>query len=916
MNSVNERLARAFYSSRRYNPPLIAVAGMGFIAISLLTSSWRILGEPAPQLLYIGMLTLLFAIAEIPILALAQQNKGIVANIYATVIGGLFAIVVTLLWQNSWTIAIAIAAVTPVLAVINGMPRKYAWRLLWVFIAVGVGIYFAETRSPVSSRLQNSNSAAIASIVFLFAIVLLLITISVVSQNRKFRSLQSLLLTSFVIIVTIPTIMTAVLSAIGAYANNQTQTFNSLEAITTLKINQIETLLASSQNDTKTLLADSRFTSNALGILNATTDLNPILERNFKQIARSRMIDVVGTQEYSEIMVLDTQGNVVISTTPGSEGSSLQSHNFFQMGLMGFFTGFVDKDSFGSENFIIATPVLGIDSQDIRGLLVLRSNAASIRTIMESTPGLSEAETYLVDVNLNPLTETRTPVDIVDTEGSSEAIRSHSIGSRDIYPNYEGQRVLGYSQWFQPMAVVVIAEIPESFVIANSISTLAGSALLALLVAMAAITAVIIFARTISDPITDLVHTTESFAAGNLSVQAVVDRKDEIGTLAQAYNQMTIQLQDMIGKLEQRVEDRTRDLENQTLRLRVAAEIARDAAAARDLHELLTQSARLIQNRFGFYHTGIFLLDSDKEYAVLVASPTEAGRQMLENNHKLRVGETGIVGRVAASGEARITLNTGMDAVYFNNPFLPNTNSEMALPLKTENSVIGVLDVQSEQLEAFNDDDIAIMQILADQLAIAIERARLLQEVEISLKELESAYGRFTTENWKKLSIGSLAFNRGYHFDNVRVEPVAELTELADTVLKTGTRVVLNGSTPGTNKEQKAAIPIKLRGQTIGVITLKLKEDYDINTISTIELAVERLAAAMESARLYEETRLRADREQSISRVTSAISASTDYEQILQTTIREIGSILGDTEVAIQILDEPAAGKRAEQKEQ
>ena len=100
--------------------------------------------------------------------------------------------------------------------------------------------------------------------------------------------------------------------------NNQTQTFNSLEAITTLKINQVETLLANSQNDTKTLLADSRFTSNTLGILTATTDLNPILERNFKQIARSRMVDVLGTQDeaYNEIMVLDTQGNVVISTIP------------------------------------------------------------------------------------------------------------------------------------------------------------------------------------------------------------------------------------------------------------------------------------------------------------------------------------------------------------------------------------------------------------------------------------------------------------------------------------------------------------------------------------------------------------------------------------------------------------------------
>jgi GAF domain-containing protein len=239
----------------------------------------------------------------------------------------------------------------------------------------------------------------------------------------------------------------------------------------------------------------------------------------------------------------------------------------------------------------------------------------------------------------------------------------------------------------------------------------------------------------------------------------------------------------------------------------------------------------------------------------------------------------------------------------------------MALPLKAENRVIGVLDVQSDQAEAFNEDDVAIMQILADQLATAIERTRLLQEVEISLRELESAYGRFTSENWRKLALGGLAINKGYRFDSVRVEPLTELTEIANSVLQTGTRITANGGTSGADKEHKVAVPIKLRGQTIGVVTLKLKEDYDVNTISTIELAAERLAAAMESARLYEETRLRADREQSISKVTSAISASTDYEQILQTTVREIGSILGDTEVAIQILDEPATGKRTDQKE-
>jgi GAF domain-containing protein/HAMP domain-containing protein len=538
-----------------------------------------------------------------------------------------------------------------------------------------------------------------------------------------------------------------------------------------------------------------------------------------------------------------------------------------------------------------------------------------MKAIMENTPGFTDVETYLVDDGFRPVTQTRAPAERINTQATEDVVQNGLSGVKTIYPNYAGQQVLGYYEWFPPMQVAVIAEVPLNAVVRASLQSLAGSALLALFVVAVAIVAVVISARTITDPIKTLAETTRSFAAGKLSSRAVVDREDEIGALAQAYNQMAAQLQEMIGKLEQRVADRTRDLEGQSFRLRVAAEIARDAASARDLHELLAQTAELICSRFGFYHAGIFLLDQNREYAVLVASPTEAGKKMLQNHHKLRVGQIGIVGRAAATGEPRVTLNTGSDSVYFNNPFLPETRSEMSLPLKVQNQVIGVLDIQSDQPQAFTDDDVATMQILADQLATAIERARLLQEVEINLRELESAYGRFTRDNWKTLSAGTLTGRKGYRFDNIRIEPISELPEFAHTAIQTGTIISSNGSSPGEDKERKVAIPIKLRGQTIGVISLKLKEGYDRNTVSIIELAAERLAAAMESARLYEEARLRADREQSIARVATAISASTEYEQILQTTVREIGSILGDTEVAIQILEEPTAEKRTERTE-
>lgn len=420
--------------------------------------------------------------------------------------------------------------------------------------------------------------------------------------------------------------------------------------------------------------------------------------------------------------------------------------------------------------------------------------------------------------------------------------------------------------------------------------------------ALAGLSLVIFTSRTLK-PIQTLTSAAESIADGDLSTIANTNpSNDEIGTLATVFNRMTLQLSNSITELEKRVADRTQDLEQQTRWLRLAAEIVRDAAYSRNLDELLNRSSGLILERFKFYHTGIFLLDNNSEYAVLVASPTEAGQRMISNNYRVHVGEVGIVGHVAASGEPQTILNKGIDAVHFNNLFLPNSRAQLAVPLKVESRIIGVLEVQSDHLQAFTSEEIAIMQIMADQLASAIERTRLLQTVEKSLNELEGAYGRYTLESWKELADGVQSSNKGYRFDNIRIQSVAELPELGKQVLTTGTTVSSNGNDQKSEKQNTFAMPIKLRGQIIGVVTVKLKEDYNTNTISTIESATERLALAMESARLYEEARLRADREQSISRITSAISTPTEYEEILQTTVREIGKMLDDAEVAIQIV--------------
>jgi GAF domain-containing protein len=234
------------------------------------------------------------------------------------------------------------------------------------------------------------------------------------------------------------------------------------------------------------------------------------------------------------------------------------------------------------------------------------------------------------------------------------------------------------------------------------------------------------------------------------------------------------------------------------------------------------------------------------------------------------------------------------------------------VPLKLEARIIGVLDIHSNQLQAFTTEEIAIIQIMADQLASAIERTRLLQTVEKSLSELESAYGRYTLESWKGLADGAQIGSKGYRFDNIRIQSMSELPEIGKQALNIGKTVNANGNYQKSEKQNSVAIPIKLRGQTIGVVTVKLKDSHRADTISTIEAATERLALAMESARLYEEARLRADREQSISRITTAISTPTEYEEILQTTVREIGKMLNDTDVAIQIVGDLSGNQQDE----
>jgi signal transduction histidine kinase/DNA-binding response OmpR family regulator len=421
---------------------------------------------------------------------------------------------------------------------------------------------------------------------------------------------------------------------------------------------------------------------------------------------------------------------------------------------------------------------------------------------------------------------------------------------------------------------------------------------LAILLAMAAVG--LLLARRLTNPIQEIAATAQRIGAGEWDTSLPETGDDEIGVLAHAFNQMTRQLRDLYASLEQRVAQRTADLELRAVQLEAAAEVARDAATIRDMEQLLHGTVHLISEKFGFYHAGIFLLDEARRYAVLKAASSDGGRRMLNRGHRLEVGRVGIVGHVAASGEPRIALDVGEDAVFFENPDLPDTRSEMALPLKVRGEIVGVLDVQSVEGGAFTDGDVSVLQTLADQVAVAINNARLMEESQRALHELEKLYGRRAREAWREQATQRST----YRYSGVGVEAVSPL-DVAESQGFGAHSERIAAREQETDGRQLAA-RIRLRGQDIGSIVLRRgreEEPWSLEDNTLVDEVSEQVALALESARLFEEARVRAHEQSVLSDLGRALTAQLSVDEILNEAYRKVSDLIDATNFYVGLHD-------------
>ena len=366
-------------------------------------------------------------------------------------------------------------------------------------------------------------------------------------------------------------------------------------------------------------------------------------------------------------------------------------------------------------------------------------------------------------------------------------------------------------------------------------------------------------------------------------------------------NQLDVQLEEERASIELKVKERSETLEKKLAEFEIASEIGREVAAETDLQTLLNNSVNLVHERFGFYHVGLFLNDDQDEFTVLRAATGKVGRQMVDRNHRIKIGEVGIVGNVISRGEARIAMDVSTDVVHYKNPLLPDTRSEMALPLQAGGKTIGALDVQSTEENAFLQDDVKVLQAIANQLAIAVEKSTLLQKLQKSVVELESNQAQATRQAWQGyLKAGRRKY--AYHYDRVRLVNEAAETTHANEAINSGQVVVSNVTDKDEKQVTVLAVPIKLRNQVLGVMDIQFASGMvSPDLIALIEGAVDRLAISLENARLLEEIQFRAERERLVGDISSRVRSASDIDSILRITAQEIGRSLGVAEVMVQL---------------
>ncbi|MEA3339148.1 MAG: GAF domain-containing protein, partial [Chloroflexota bacterium] len=549
------------------------------------------------------------------------------------------------------------------------------------------------------------------------------------------------LLIAFVSLVLLTAVVTGISSTATSFQSGRTQVIAQLESVATLKEAEINTWLDSLRAELNAVLAGADAMQRAkVLLLEESPDPEGYQDAYGKLGGRLRQ-SVELAELYEELFLMDTRGQVIISTDTAQESKIHTAKTYFQRGLQApYVQAPFYSPSLGHTSIIVARPVTDEQGQ-VLGVLAGRASMDKLSAVMNERAGLGETgETYLVGANKSLLTQLRfaeTGINYARTEGINAAVDYHVNGS-GLYDDYRGAPIVGAYRWLPELEVALLAEQNQSEAFRATYVTMGINLGVAILAVVIAAVVSVRVTRNIANPLADLTAMATQFTAGDLTARAraTSSRDDEIGALATAFNAMAAR----VGELLTGLEDRGQELQARTREIEASQRVTFAASERTSPDRLLNLVVNLIRDQFHLYHAQVYIVEppftsplpggtEGGRAAVLRQSTGYAGRRLLQRKHHIPLDQPALVTRAIHTGEPVLVADVNQTQDWLPNPLLPDTQSELAVPLKVGDDVIGVLDAQSREAGRFTKETVTLFQTMADQVAFLFENSDLLARV-------------------------------------------------------------------------------------------------------------------------------------------------------------------------------------------
>ncbi len=856
-----------------------AVAGVHFLAAWYL-SLW--------QYWVTGALTVLAGGGYLWIRHLVPSHRFTLTRTLAWLIPFLLFPPMAFFWSHATVpLIISVSSVQIFLGVLlygrKRMPLAFAQAVVGVVLVLVINAFPLWPRHDVTTTWL---SRLILGIVPAGAFLVILMTL--IRGLRRFRTIRSRLTVAFVVAVLLGAGIVILGSVTLTWQSMIGQAYARLGTVLSLKEESLNAWMKNLLLDLDVIVTDEREVERIQVLLSETGSESLVYEKRQDLRARlNQLIDQV--QRFDVLFLMDPAGKVVLSSDPTQEGVLFTDETSFQEGLRGpYISPPIYSPSAERAAIFVTRPLTDRDG-NLLGVFGGRANIASLDDTIAGVTSLDQSsEVYLVGANHARLTDSDGGTgDYLQSPGIDAVLRDQNLG-QGMYKGYRGNQVVGVYKWIPELQVALLVEMDRAKAFQGVQQVILLNVILAVVATGFAVVIATFFTQDISSALTYLSEMAVRIARGEHGLVARVDREDEIGVLAQAFNSMTGQMRDLIGGLERRVEERTQSLE-------AVAEVSRATTSVLDPDKLLPQVVTLVRERFNLYYVGLFLVNETGDQAVLRAGTGEAGRQMIEHTWQLEIGGESMIGQCVATGRPGVRQTEGDIVVRFENPFLPLTRSELALPLRYGTQVIGAMTVQSVQESAFDKTSIALLQNMADQVAVAVENARLFTTTQKALARAYDVQRRYQAQAWEDYM--SARPTTGYELQANELRPLTE--ELLPDV-----RQMLRDRRPFV-EGGKLIVPIFQDDRIVGVLGFEGRAgqtEWGAEEIAMVQSLSEQLLLAAENQRLLDQTQRSAARERTISEVTGRVRQALDVQGVLRTAADELQQVLSLERVVVRMV--------------